>query len=73
MRCICQDVFEFTGNEALAYAENHLKTISIDKNNWQTLYECPITGIQWIEDYPYSEYHGGGSPRLRKLLLNSEI
>ncbi|MGH8570805.1 MAG: Imm27 family immunity protein [Gammaproteobacteria bacterium] len=25
------------------------------------------TGDRWLLDYPESEQHGGGSPRLRKL------
>jgi hypothetical protein len=72
MKCICQKITELEGNDALDYAENHLEIISIDKDNWQTLYECPVTGIQWLKDYPDSEYHGGGSPRLRKMPIKSD-
>ena len=72
MRCICQDISEIEGNDVLDYIEGHLKTILIDKDKWQTLYECPFTGIQWLEDYPQGEYHGGGSPRLRKMPIESD-
>ncbi len=69
--CFCNNIAEIEGVDAQEYCSNHLKTISIDGKNWLTTYECPVTSIQWLEDYPHSEYHGGGSPRLRRLPLNS--
>ena len=69
MNCNCQNTSELNGNDAIEYAENHLIKIQVDGENWQILYKCPLTGIQWLKDYPHSEYHGGGSPRLRKMPL----
>jgi len=67
MKCICQEITEIEGNDADEYAKNHLKQISVDAENWQITYKCPITGFRWLKDYPHSEYHAGGSPRLRKM------
>ncbi len=61
---------ELEGAKAKEYCLNHLETISTDGENWLITYKCPVTGIQWLQDYPHSEYHGGGSPRLRRLPLN---
>ena len=38
----------------------------MNATGWETEYEDPKTGAIWVMDYPHSEYHGGGSPRLRK-------
>ena len=67
MKCICQEITELEGNDADEYAKNHLKEISVDVENWQVTYECPVIGLKWLKDFPHSELHGGGSPRLRKL------
>lgn len=72
MNCKCKELFELEGNDALDYIQSHLQTILVDGEKWRTLYECPLTQIQWLEDYPNSEYHGGGSPRLRKLPIQTE-
>lgn len=69
MNCLCKEINELEGNEALDYINSHLLQIKSDGKNWQITFECPFTGIQWLKDYPNSEYHGGGSPRLRKLPL----
>ncbi|MCZ2290046.1 MAG: immunity 27 family protein [Anaerolineales bacterium] len=72
MNCNCQNISELEGNAALEYIESHLSKIRVDGKTWQVFYECPLTGIQWVKDYPHSEYHGGGSPRLRRLPLSLE-
>jgi len=54
------------GRAAQDYAQEHLKKLSVNEK-WQVLYECPETGIHWLEDYPHGELHGGGPPRLRRL------
>lgn len=48
------------------YAEAHLKRIRVDADNWEVEYIDDSTGELWVMDYPESELHGGGSPRLRK-------
>ena len=41
-----------------------LRKVSIDGLNWRTFYIGKLTGVKWMKDYPYSEGHGGGPPRL---------
>ena len=63
---------ELNGRPAGVYAQNHLKKFSVNGELWEILFECPITGIQWIEDFPQGEAQGGGPPRLRKLLTQHD-
>jgi hypothetical protein len=70
MNCKCADITELEGNEALDYVKQHLMEVFVDGKTWEIEYECPNTGIRWLLDYPHGEYHGGGSPRLRKLPHN---
>lgn len=65
--CKCEEMSELEGNAALHYIKQHLEMI--EGKDWQIIYQCPITKIKWLLDYPHGEYHGGGSPRLRKLPL----
>jgi Immunity protein 27 len=60
---------QLEGKDAIDFAERYLKKIRTDGLNWEIEYEDPITGDRWMMDYPHSEAHGGGSPRLRKLPL----
>jgi hypothetical protein len=71
-KCFCNDIDELMGNDVQDYCTNHLKQVAVNGESWQITYICPETDIQWLEDYPNSEYHGGGSPRLRKLSLPHE-
>lgn len=41
-----------------------------DSSGWLTLYRNPENGSLWELDYPQSEMHGGGPPRLK--LISSE-
>jgi Immunity protein 27 len=70
--CICSDVEEINGAHINPYCSNHLKIELVDGEKWQIIYKCPETGIQWLKDFPSSEYHGGGVPRLRRLPLSEE-
>lgn len=68
MRCACADLYRLDGAEAREYATEHLvQTGATDFESWTVAYECPDTSRVWLQDYPHSEYHGGGSPRLRQL------
>ncbi|NLX06645.1 MAG: hypothetical protein GXY33_16025 [Phycisphaerae bacterium] len=58
---------ELNGAEAQEFARLHLNLIRVDVESWITEYVCPETGGRWIEDYPHSEMHGGGPPRLRRV------
>ena len=72
IKCVCEDVDEIIGPEIQDYCSKHLQKVSVDGEKWEITYICPITNIQWIKDYPHSEYHGGGPPRLQKLPLVEE-
>lgn len=71
-KCVCTTTDELNGRTAEEYAQSHLKKLSVNGELWEILFECPITGIQWIEDFPQSEAHGGGPPRMRKLLTQHD-
>lgn len=67
MRCACGSLTLLTGNEADQYAAEHLEKVEVDATAWTKRFRCPTTGATWLMDYPESELHGGGSPRLRRL------
>jgi hypothetical protein len=58
---------QLEGEDAIAFAERHLRKLEVGGLNWEIAYGDPNTGEKWLMDYPHSEAHGGGSPRLRKL------
>jgi hypothetical protein len=58
---------ELTGDNALTFAREVLEEVRVDVVNWTTEYRDPRDGSVWVMDYPKAEYHGGGSPRLRRL------
>ena len=43
-----------------------LKKISVDASGWVTSFKDDETNETWVLDYPESEHHGGGSPRLSR-------
>ncbi len=65
--CRCKSLSTIHGADAKKYAKEHLQVVSIDKENWVTIFVCPETGINWREEYPHSEYHGGGPPELIRI------
>jgi hypothetical protein len=50
-----------------ALTKSHLVEIGHDASGWLTLYRDPSDGRLWELDYPQSELHGGGPPRLRAI------
>lgn len=45
-----------------------IKTLKeVKKENWVVYYIDESNGEKWIREYPNSEYHGGGAPRLRLI------
>ncbi len=67
MKCACTTLHRLDDAEAREYATEHLQQVSVDYETWSVTYECPLTGRRWLLEYPHSEYHGGGPPRLRQL------
>ena len=65
--CRCASTSELRGSEAKAYADEHLAEVEVRADGWEVVYRCPDTGAEWLEDYPESEQHGGGSMRLRRV------
>lgn len=60
---------EYLGAEAIRFAESRLKKVRVDGETWEVEYIDEVTGERWILDYPQSERHGGGSPRLRRMRM----
>ena len=69
--CRCDQLRSLEGVAARGYARDHLRAVATDIDNWRTLHVCPLSGQLWLEHYPHSERHGGGSPELR-VLSNDE-
>jgi len=67
MICRCADLQQLWDEEAKAYIDEHLEEVEVRAAGWEVVYRCPITGRQWLEDYPHGELHGGGPMRLRRL------
>lgn len=44
-----------------------LKQLKIDGENWLTFYVDDANGDKWVQEYPHSAYHGGGSSQLKLL------
>jgi hypothetical protein len=58
---------ELRGAEAVNFAGAHLRKVRSNPDTWEVEYVDDSTGEHWLMDYPHSEQHGGGSPRLRKV------
>ncbi len=56
---------ELRGEEAKAFAREHLRKVSVNYERWEVEYRDPETGQQYLMDYVYPELQGGGIPRLR--------
>jgi len=44
-----------------------LQEVKNDVINWKTYYIDSNTNEKWVQEYPHSEYHGGGEPQLRLI------
>lgn len=58
---------EYEGNEAEEFAKR-LNQVSVNVVKWEIRFIDPQTSAQWVMDFPHSEMHGGGPPRLRKVV-----
>lgn len=64
--CHCGEVKELAGAEAARYV-THLRLVAQYGDAWEAEYVCDQTGHRWREDYPHSELHGAGPPRLHRI------
>ena len=64
--CKCKDREQYEGATAIEYTRKYLTMLEADSTTWVIEYVCRDCGTRWTEDYPHSELHGGGPPRLRK-------
>ena len=44
-----------------------LKKVKVDGNNWLIYFLDESNNQKWVQEYPNSEYHGGGAPQLRLI------
>lgn len=63
---------ELVGAQARTFADTHLQKVKVDPVTWEIEYVDPDTGERWLMDYPQSESHGGGPPRLRRIKGDKE-
>jgi hypothetical protein len=63
-----EEDIELTGEKAKEFADTRLRRVRVDPDTWTIEYEDPATGERWLMDYPDSGAHGGGSPRLRRVI-----
>ncbi|TFH33113.1 MAG: hypothetical protein E4G99_11905 [Anaerolineales bacterium] len=71
MHCQCCSIGKLEGAEAKSYAREHLIEVRVDEERWVTELRCPEIGERFLLEYPHAEYHGGGSPVLRKMISNN--
>ena len=44
-----------------------LEQVRVLPSEWATLFRCRECGSFWCEEYPFGEYHGGGSPCIYRV------
>ena len=55
---------ELVGEAAVEYAKR-LRKVMVNPQTWDVEYVDDATDERWVLDYPRSDLHGGGPPRLR--------
>ncbi len=71
--CQCHEVEELRGDDAVAYAEQHLEKVA-SQSGGQWLYQCPVTKLDWIYDSVREWDSGhGGHPRLRRVEFRKSL
>ncbi|MBI2788791.1 MAG: hypothetical protein HYX59_08930 [Elusimicrobia bacterium] len=58
--------------EWLAGEVLELVGIEKDSGGWETLHRDPSDGRYWLRSFPQGDYHGGGAPSLRTVVLTDE-
>lgn len=56
-----------TENRSASSSSRVSQKLGVDPVAWTKTYVCNATARMWLMDFPSSEEHGGGPPRLRQL------
>ena len=48
--------------DAAARIARTLDVLAQDNEKWMAVYACRVCRRHWAQEYPFSEYHGGGAP-----------
>ena len=67
MKCNCSREEEFKEPHVEPRIKGGLRKIATLQGGWLTLYKCAYCDSYWEKYYPFSEAHGGGPTRLRKI------
>jgi hypothetical protein len=62
--CRCNEATEFYGDEAEAYAREHLVSDEVRSDAFEEILSCPNTGRRWRLDYPERTKDDPGQARL---------
>ena len=74
MPCRCEDIERPDGEEAEAYAGEHLTLIERGRDNYE-MYQCTPTGFSWNMDFPLGHWAADrrGRVRLRREPFDSAV
>jgi hypothetical protein len=67
MDCRCKELTEAYGNEAEAYAREHLHTDEVRTEAFEEDLSCSDTGARFTLDYPEQTQRDPGQARLRRI------
>ena len=62
--CRCGEIERLDGNEAEAYATDHLRLIERGRDPFE-MYQCNVTATSWIMDFPLRHWAPDGRGRVR--------
>ena len=64
MKCRCDEIERLDGEEAEAYASEHLRLIERGRDNFE-MYQCDATRSSWIMDFPLGHWAPDRRGRVR--------
>lgn len=62
-----EPVFPLEGRAAEEYRDAYLVQASEPDADWNVPYRHKETGEPFVMEHPDADYHGGGTPRLRRI------
>lgn len=73
--CLCDDYRDAPTDfpsliarcEQTPQLEATLDRVALDSTAWGSVERCRVCGALWAREYPFSEYHGGGSAFLYRI------